>query len=285
MASDGALSTTQECHLWVLPPEKKHVEELCEEGRGLLCQEERVRYQAMRNPLAARRFLLGRCLLRVGLARHLGAKPEELKFGYQAKGKPVLRHPAVKGLCFNLSHSGEEVVLAIAQCCALGIDIEARSRGARVLRIAERFFPLAEHQQISSRPEGSESTALKHWVLKESVIKAVGDSVWDALTSVCLDTSGPDLDWLLPPPDGNEENWTLMVGPFRKNYVLAVALRSASGWSGKAIRFRNHVLGQGESMSLLFSPEMRTRHPISQQNTVGSSLPSCGSTRCICDVS
>ncbi len=264
MAPDGALSTTQECHLWVLPPEKKHVEELCEEGRGLLCEEECARYQAIRNPLAARRFLLGRCLLRVGLARHLGAKPEELKFDYQAKGKPVLRHPVVEGLCFNLSHSGEEVVLAIAQCCALGIDIEARSRGARVLRIAERFFPLAERQRISARPEDSESTALTHWVLKESVIKAVGDSVWDALESVCPDTSGPDLEWMRPPPAGNEENWAQVVGPFRKNYLLAVALYSTNGWSGKAIRFRHYVLGQGESESPFFCPEMGTRHTISR---------------------
>jgi len=174
----------------------------------------------------------------------------------------------VEGLCFNLSHSGGETVLAIAQCCALGIDLEARSRGTRVLRIAERFFPLAERQQISSLPEGPENVALKHWVLKESVIKAVGDSVWDALASVCPDTLGPDLDWLLPPPVGSEKNWALMVGSFRKHYSLALALRSASGWSGKAIRFRNHVLGQGESKDLLFSLEMKTRLPITQQAAV-----------------
>ncbi len=266
MVPDRTLSATQECHLWVLPPEKDRVEQLCEEGRRLLCEEERRRHQAMRNPLAARRFLLGRCLLRLGLAQHLGAKPEELRFSHQTKGKPILRYPEAEGLCFNLSHSGEEAVVAIARCCALGIDLEALSRGASVLRIAERFFSLAERQQISSRPEGPESAALKLWVLKESVIKALGDSVWDAITSVCPDTSGPDLDWLLPPPAGSEESWALMVGPFRKHYVLALALRSASGWCGKTIRFRHHVLGQGEAENPLFSPEMKTRHPKMRQS-------------------
>jgi 4'-phosphopantetheinyl transferase len=195
----------------------------------------------------------------------LGVKPEKLKFGYQDKGKPILRYPEVAGLCFNLSHSGEEAVVAIAHCNALGIDLEAQSRGASVLRIAECFFSHAERQQISSRPEGPESAALKHWVLKESVTKAVGDSVWDALTSVCPDTLGPNVDWLFPPPAGNEESWALMVGPFRQDYVLALALHSASGWNGKEIRLHDHVLGQGAAKSPLFSPEMKTRHPILRQ--------------------
>jgi 4'-phosphopantetheinyl transferase len=265
MAPGRTQSATQECHLWVLPQEKDQVEQLCEEGRGLLCKEERLRHQAMHNPQSARRFLLGRCLLRMGLAQHLGVRPEELRFNRQTKGKPVLWHPDVEGLCFNLSHSDEETVLAIARCCALGVDLEALSRGASAMRIAERFFPLAERQQILSRPEGRESAALKLWVLKESVTKAVGQSVWDALTSVCLDTSGPSLDWLLPPPAGSGESWALMVGPFRERYVLALALRAAGGWSGKTIRFRNHVLGQGEAKSLLFSPEMKTVYPTTRQ--------------------
>jgi 4'-phosphopantetheinyl transferase len=265
MVSGRTQSTVQECHLWVLPREKDQIEQLCEEGQGLFCEAERRRHQAMRNPQAARRFLLGRCLLRRGLAQHLGARPGELKFGRLTKGKPMLRDPEVEDLCFNLSHSGEETVLAIAQCRALGIDLEAKSRGATVMRIAERFFPLAERQQFSLRPEGRESAALKLWVLKESVIKAVGGSVWDALTSVCPDTSGRYLDWLLPPPAGSKESWALMVGSFRKRHVLALALRADGGWDGKTILFRNHVLGQGEAESLIFFPEMKTRHPIIRQ--------------------
>ena len=113
-----------------------------------------------------------------------------------------------------------------------------------------------------SRPEGPENTALKLWVLKESVTKAMGESVWDALASVNLDTSGPCLTWSLPPPAGREKDWALILGPFRDRYILALALRSASGWSGKTIRFRTHVLGQGETESPLFSPRLKTRHSI-----------------------
>jgi len=260
--------TAHECHLWVLPTEEDQVEQICEEGLGLLSEEERHRHRAMRHPLVARRFLLGRCLLRQGLSQDLGVKPEELRFSHQSKGKPILRTPEVEGLSFNLSHSGQEAVLAIARCGALGLDLESRSRGASALRIVKRFFPLGERKQISSRLEDPESTALKLWVLKESVTKAVGDSVWDTLTSVSLDISGVNLDWLLPPPAGREKDWALMLGPFREDYIFAIALRSATGWNGKTVRLRTHVLGQGEAETPHFVPELKTPHPIIRPNTL-----------------
>lgn len=261
---DPSLSADRECHIWALPPEEDHVEQLRRESWGLLCKTEQQRHQAMRNPLVARRFLLGRCLLRRGLAVHLDVKPEELRFGLQGKGKPALTYPAAEGWSFNLSHSGQESVVAIAHCNAIGIDIEALSRGANVMRIAERFFSSAERRQIASWPEGPDNAALKLWVIKESITKALGESIWDALTGVQPNITGRNLGWLRPPPCGSEDNWALVLGPFRRRYVLALALHSPNGWSDKTILFRNHVLGQGETESLPFCPKMKTKNPITR---------------------
>jgi len=258
--ADPARTAVLDCHLWCLPPNKEHRQQLCEEGLGLLCDAELERYRNISNPNAASRFLLGRCLLRHGLAQHLGVAPEELSFSISTHGKPVLQHPDAEGLCFNLAHSREEAVVAIARCDRLGVDLEPQSRGAAALRIATHMFPHAERRLISSHSRGAEYAALTHWVIKESVAKAIGCGVGDALTSVCIECRGPELDWLLPPPAGHVNSWTLMAGLFRQHHVLALALQAHNRWHEKAIQIHSHVLGTDENSSILFSPITKTRN-------------------------
>ncbi|MGI9250932.1 MAG: 4'-phosphopantetheinyl transferase superfamily protein [Pseudohongiellaceae bacterium] len=84
-----------------------------------LSKPEQTRLQHFRQPQAAQRFLLGRALLRNVLSQYLnGPGPEELQFITGAQGKPEL-HPAHGSkLSFNLSHSHNMVVLAVAEAVA-----------------------------------------------------------------------------------------------------------------------------------------------------------------------
>ena len=64
--------------------------------------------------------------------------------------------------------------------------------------------------------------ALTLWTLKEAIVKARGQSVWDGLAGISLTIDGPHLVWESPPPDHG--NWRLAVGPIGVSNVLAVAL-------------------------------------------------------------
>src|SRR5687768_10014872 len=69
-----------------------------------------------------RRFLAARGLLRHILARYAGTDPEHVALGYGQQGKPfLLENPDIQ---FNLSHTGDVLVVGVARGLPLGIDVE-----------------------------------------------------------------------------------------------------------------------------------------------------------------
>ncbi len=69
-------------------------------------------------------------MLRLLLARYLDADPRELRFELGAHGKPALEGGA--DLRFNLSPSGELLLVAVATGMEVGVDVEVapeRGRG------------------------------------------------------------------------------------------------------------------------------------------------------------
>src|ERR1044072_5076584 len=69
-----------------------------------------------------RHFVAARVFLRSVVARYLESQPEALRFSYGAFGKPALE--AGHALRFNLSHSNEVELLAVALEAELGVDVE-----------------------------------------------------------------------------------------------------------------------------------------------------------------
>jgi hypothetical protein len=80
------------------------------------------------------RWVCSRGVLRALLGRYLDHDPRELRFWLAAHGKPTLQEgPTVgmgpsDGLRFNLSHSGELMLVAVTAGSEIGVDVE-RARG------------------------------------------------------------------------------------------------------------------------------------------------------------
>ena len=91
---------------------------------------------------------------------------------YNAHGKPYL--PATDGFCFNLSHAGDFVVIAVSPV-EVGVDIE-RIRGDR-RKISERFFGEQEKAYIRAAKDEKEAEQrfTRVWTLKESYMKMTGE--------------------------------------------------------------------------------------------------------------
>jgi 4'-phosphopantetheinyl transferase len=98
-------------------------------------------------------FVTARGLLRSVAAGYLGVAPGAVQFRYSAKGKPELdgRHPASE-LYFNVSHSGDLVVLAFAHKRRVGVDVEQIQADALLATVAQRFFSPAEVALLRSLP-------------------------------------------------------------------------------------------------------------------------------------
>lgn len=131
------------------------------------------------------RSLLGELLSRVVIRKKTGIKINDLNIIKSDKGKPELQN--IPGFYFNVSHSGEWVVLAIAKA-AVGIDVEKIKKP--VYRIAERYFSKTELENLNSL-SGSlkQSYFFDLWTLKESYLKMLGKGLTKSLGSFTINGS------------------------------------------------------------------------------------------------
>ncbi len=136
---------------------------------------ERERAQRFKVAAAERRFVLARTLLRRALGEHLDVAPSALIFGIGEHGKPHLRQPEPPPVFgFNLSHSGEVVVLVTATG-EIGVDVEERRTVPAAERLARRFFSPAERDFILALDDPDRDRAfLRIWTQKEAWLKAIG---------------------------------------------------------------------------------------------------------------
>lgn len=122
------------------------------------------------------RYVVSRGLLRSILARYAGADPSDLHFATGPHGKPSLsgRHEG-SGITFNLSHSGDLVLVAIASHREVGVDIEYVRADFDWKPIAARFFAPGEVEALEGLPPdaGREGFFL-YWTVKEAYMKALG---------------------------------------------------------------------------------------------------------------
>lgn len=133
-----------------------------------------------------RRFVVCRGTLRSVLAQMVGCTPSAVTFRYEQWGKPQLAKPRVPNLHFNVSHSGEWALIAIAQS-PLGVDVEVINSRITYRAIAAQILSPGEQQsweQLSSAHR--EEATLKLWVCKEALLKAMGLGIAEGLKQVTL---------------------------------------------------------------------------------------------------
>ena len=103
-----------------------------------LSADERARASRFRFARDRDRFVGARGLLREILALYLNATPGRLSFGYSAHGKPFLAREEHSTLRFNVSHSFDAILFAIAHMREVGVDVEGvRNDGVAMEEIGE----------------------------------------------------------------------------------------------------------------------------------------------------
>jgi 4'-phosphopantetheinyl transferase len=148
-----------------------------QDGRAAACSQllspdEHVRADRFRFDRDRRRFVICRGLLRTVLGRQLNTPPEDVEFTYGPYGKP-----AVAGdLTFNVSHSADYALFAVAKDRQLGVDIERVHEVPDLDRLAESAFSEAERATLAMLPASERVAAFFNgWTRKEAYIKALGE--------------------------------------------------------------------------------------------------------------
>jgi len=121
------------------------------------------------------RFLLCRRALRHCLAWLTDVSPADLAFAAARFGKPHLQWPEKTGWGFNVSHSGDWGIIAVAWQRQVGVDLEVIDPRLDTAGLAERFFAIAEQQQLSALPLEQQTAGFyRIWNTKEAYLKALG---------------------------------------------------------------------------------------------------------------
>lgn len=219
-APDSLSLTTGAVHVWRVDLEQP--ENVLERFRGVMDVEEIDRANRFHFEKHRRHFITGRGFLRHVLARYVNANPEAVKFSYGAYGKP-----SVSGLQFNMSHSHNVGILALAENRELGVDVEHIRADFATEDIARRFFSRAEVEGFNSLPVNERVAAFfRCWTRKEAYIKAIGLGMSQPLDEFDVTLRPEEPATLLYAKEDDAARWEMSdldVGPDYAGAVIVEA--------------------------------------------------------------
>jgi len=148
------------------------------------------------------RYVVSHAKLRIILASYIDTAPGHIRFAEEAFGKPYLsmdgKEPDVK---FNLSHSGDKMLVAVGLYDQLGVDIEEWNERIDCGLVVDSCFAEVERCFWNGLPEDRKDAFFyRFWTRKESFVKAVGVGIGlDVSKVVC---SPVDAARFLSVPEG-----------------------------------------------------------------------------------
>jgi 4'-phosphopantetheinyl transferase len=148
---------------------------LADEMKMLLSADEQARADKFRFAGHRSAFIAGRALLRTILGDYCGCAPEELRFTDGDQHKPriddVESHLA-RTVSFNLSHSTNDLQIAVAAEGAVGIDVEDPGREFDVDGLVAECLTAEEARPLSRLSAAQRRNAfIRYWVHKEAFLK------------------------------------------------------------------------------------------------------------------
>ncbi|MCC4815375.1 4-phosphopantetheinyl transferase [Vibrio lentus] len=161
-----------------------------------LTADEIAKVERYRMPSSQIQALYVRNYLRKVLSSYSDLMPEAWRFEYGEKGKPRLieKQQIETGLNFNISHSKENLLIAVCQregkLLQLGVDIEHARSSTNIDSIMKHYFSDTELTGLLElSKEEQRERFFDLWALKESYIKATGKGLATSLRSFSFDFS------------------------------------------------------------------------------------------------
>ena len=173
---------------------------------AVLDKVEKAQAARIQNPLLHKRYVEVHGRLRQLVAQKLKHSPSELIIKKAEHGKPYLAdYPQ---LAFNLSHSADKFILAIALNCQLGIDIESCKRRVNLDGLVNKCFASEEITYWRQLPDTEKPQAFyRFWTRKEAFVKATGKGIVLGLNACVINPKKPQEFLRVPAQCGIASDW------------------------------------------------------------------------------
>lgn len=186
-----------------------------DELTDLFDEVEKERFSVYRKDDDKQRFAVGCALAKSAAARRLGTSPSVVKFD-RTCGECGRTHgkPRVDGVELSVSHSGDAVLVAVADA-PCGADVELLAGRQDVAGLSRLVLGDGEHA-------ADEREFVRVWTRKEAVTKATGDGLRASFSQVIVSGDPPRVaSWPYPDDPGRVTLLDLEAPP---GYLAALAV-------------------------------------------------------------
>lgn len=120
-----------------------------------------------------------------------------------------------EGIDFNLSHSGNQVAVAVARGLRVGIDIECVIDRDNAADVASRVFSEAERDLLMrTSPAGYLARWYQIWTMREAYVKAQGTG----LSGIAAELPDSGTSWLAHGVRGVAQGYAATAVACREDY-------------------------------------------------------------------
>lgn len=219
-----------EVHVWAVPLDAEDF--TLDLFAAMLSADERQRAERFHFEHVRRRFIASHGALRRLLGQYLETEPADVAFVTDDGGKPRIaradKSDKTGNLHFNLSHSGELALVAIASGIEVGVDVERIRAVSNIERLARRYFHTAEADEVlTAEGDQRDSLFMCCWTAKEAVVKAYGSGIGAGLNLFRVPLEEAFCGFVdlsaLPQPFTNSRCWVTRIAPC-DGYAAACAL-------------------------------------------------------------
>ena len=161
------------------------------------------------------RFLISRGALRSILGKYLNIAPSSVSFGFGPNKKPYIINTGKAKLHYNLSHSGDWILIAVS-ASEIGADIEFIKPSFAYRDVLMDYFSTDEIKFINQQSSAERFFLL--WTRKEAFVKATGKGLDSNLKLI------PSLDGMhMTDEVSPARNWFISSVKLNEQYIAALA--------------------------------------------------------------
>ena len=189
---------------------------------ALLSDDERQRAERFIRDSVRQTFISARGMLRTVLADYLAQPAQAITFTYGKRGKPSL---SASDIHFNLSHSGNVIMLGVINGRDIGVDVEHIHPQPNMALVAHDNFSAKEFTALFELPDDQRLPAFYNcWTRKEAYIKAVGDGFALPLQDFDVTLKPDDPPRFLRIKDDDPARWSLAHIDAIDDYIGALCV-------------------------------------------------------------